>query len=74
MCQKNFISVESLNEALKNSNNRAIRLNKALNLDTVYLTGRNIIRENAQGNKTTIKKLAGSANKVNTIHGTLILK
>lgn len=74
MSHKNIISVESLNKAMKNSNNRAIRINKALDLDTVYVVGRNIIKEDAQGRKTTIKRLSNTPNKGNTIQGTLKLK
>lgn len=39
-------------------NERAIRTNRALGLDTVYVEGRNVIRERADGSLQKIGKLS----------------
>lgn len=54
------ISAKSLNEAMRRSNQRAIRTNKALGLDTVYVEGNRIIREDADGRTSTIRILGES--------------
>ena len=59
MDKKNSISAKSLNKAMKSSSKRAIRTNKALGLDTVYVKGGNIVRERADGSTSTIQKLNG---------------
>lgn len=69
MDKKNTISVKSLNQAMKSSNQRAIRTNKALGLDTVYVKGGHVIREHADGSKSTIKKLDNSSSRSYTIKG-----
>ncbi|MFD2532983.1 hypothetical protein [Gracilimonas halophila] len=71
MSKKKTISAKSLNRAMKSSNQRAIRTNKALGLDTVYVKGKSIIREHADGGKSTIQKLNGSSLKSRTIKGPL---
>jgi methionine synthase II (cobalamin-independent) len=71
MNKNKTISTKSLNQAMKSSNRRAIRTNKALGLDTVYVKGNNVIREHADGSKSTIKKLNGSSSKSPTIKGIL---
>lgn len=56
---------------MKSSNQRAIRTNKALGLDTVYVKGGSVIRESADGRTSTIKKLNGSSSKPQKIRGPL---
>lgn len=71
MSKKKTISAKSLNQAMKSSTQRAIRTNKALGLDTVYVKGGSIIREHADGRTSTIKKLNGSPSKTQKIKGPL---
>lgn len=72
MSKKKTISAKSLNRAMKSSNQRAIRTNKALGLDTVYVKGGGgIIREHADGRRSSIQKLNGNISKSNTIKGPL---
>lgn len=71
MSKKKTISAKSLNTAMKSSNQRAIRINKALGLDTVYVKGKTIIREHADGRTSTIQKLNGPSSKSHSIKGPL---
>lgn len=71
MSKKKTISAKSLNRAMKSSNQRAIRTNKALGLDTVYVKGGTIIREHADGRRSSIRKLNGVSSKTNTVKGPL---
>ncbi|MFA5670044.1 MAG: hypothetical protein WC967_12420 [Balneolaceae bacterium] len=73
MNKKKIISVSSLNQAMKSSNQRAIRTNKALGLDTVYVKGRRVIREHVDGSTSIIKKLNKPLSKPHTVKGPIKL-
>jgi len=71
MSKKKSISAESLNKAMKSSNRRAIRTNKALGLDTVYVKRGNVVREKPDGSITTIHKLTGKVTVSNKVKSPL---
>lgn len=71
MSKKNSISAKSLNKAMKSSNKRAFRTNKALGLDTVYMKGGNVVRERADGSTSTIQKLNGKKTVSNKVKSPL---
>ena len=51
------ITFDVLIKAMHQSNTDAIRINKALGLDTVYMEGNRIVKEDASGTVTTVKVL-----------------
>jgi hypothetical protein len=57
MKKSNKIDVETLNKAMKSSAQKATRVNKALELDTVLVKGNKIVRITPDGRSKTIKKL-----------------
>lgn len=73
MNKNKSISVKFLNRAMKSSNQRAIRTNKALGLDTVYVRGYSIVREHADGRTTTIQKVDNKSSIAKTLNGPLKL-
>lgn len=63
MKKRNEIDVKTLNSAMKRSVQKATRVNKALNLDTVLVQGDHIVRISPDGSIKTVKKLEKSTQK-----------
>jgi hypothetical protein len=61
MKKSNKIDVKTLNRAMKRSVQKAIRVNKALELDTVLVKGNHIVRVSPDGSSKTVKKLDKSS-------------
>jgi hypothetical protein len=57
MAKEKEISVETLNRAMYRSSERAIRTNKALGLDSVFVKDHFIVRMNPSGKVELLKKL-----------------
>ena len=55
--RKDIITIDVLHKAMQRSNTDAIRINRALGLDTVYMEGNRIVKEDASGTVTTVKVL-----------------
>jgi len=60
MKNRNKIDVKTLNRAMKRSVQKATRVNKALELDTVFVKGNYIVRVSPDGSSKTLKKLEKS--------------
>jgi len=60
MKKRNEIDVKTLNSAMKRSVQKATRVNKALELDTVLVKGNHIVRVSPDGSIKAVKKLEKS--------------
>lgn len=57
MMSEKKITVRTLNKAMDNSYQRAVRINKALKLDTVVVQGDSVVRISPDGSIKPIKKI-----------------
>ena len=60
MKKRNKIDVNTLNRAMKRSAQKATRVNKALELETILVKGNHIVRVLPDGSTKTMKKLEKS--------------
>jgi len=67
MKKKNKIDAKTLNRAMKRTVEKATRVNKALELDTVLVKGNHIVRVSPDGSSKNLKKLEKSSNANGTI-------
>lgn len=58
--KKNKLNVRTLNRAMKRSVQKATRVNKALELDTVLVKGNHIVRVSPDGSSKPVRKLEKS--------------